>query len=68
MKKKIKTWKYLTIKIEKVVEITKDKETTEHKNLYWLVNATYQGGGGIGFRANTEIDCWAKLMQEVYLG
>lgn len=67
MKKKIKTWKYLTIHIEKVVEQTTDKGITENKTLYFFVNAKYSNGRGIGFRADTPVGCWAKLMQEVVL-
>lgn len=67
MKKKIKTWEHLRIDIEKVVEQTTDKGITENKTLYFLVNAKYSDGRGVGFRANTPIGCWANLMQEVVL-
>lgn len=67
MRKKIKTWKHLRIKIEKIVEQTTDKGITENKTLYFLVNAQYSDGRGVGFRANSPIECWTKLMQEVVL-
>ena len=67
MKKKIKVWKDLKITIERVVEQTTEKGTTENADLFYLINAKYSDGRGVGFRANTPTQVWAKLMQEVYL-
>lgn len=67
MKKKIKVWKTLTVDIERVVEQTIDKGCTENKILYYLVNAKYSSGHGVGFRADTALRCWSMLMQEVCL-
>jgi len=67
MKKKIKVWKDVKITIERVVEQTTDKDTTDNQDLFYLINAKYSDGRGIGFRANSPTDVWAKMMQEIYL-
>lgn len=67
MKKKIKVWKHLKIEIERVVEQSTEKGMTENKTLYFLVNAKYSDGRGVGFRADTPTQCWANLMKEVVL-
>ena len=67
MKKKIKVWKYLKIDIERIVEQTTEKGFTENKTIYFLINAKYSDGRGIGFRADTPVECWSKLMHEVRL-
>ena len=67
MKKKIKVWKHVTIKIERVVEQTTEGAMTENKDLYYLVNANYSDGRGIGFRSNTPLMAWSELMQRVSL-
>jgi len=67
MKKKIKIWKDIKITIERIVEQTETEGMTESKTLYYLINATYSDGRGIGFRANSPTDVWAKMMQEIYL-
>jgi hypothetical protein len=67
MKKKVKVWKHLRIDIERVVEQTTDNGVTENKTLHYLINAMYSGKQGVGFRADTPIECWSKLMHEVNL-
>ena len=67
IKKKIKVWKDLRIDIERIVEETTQDGITDYKTLYYLVNAKYSDGRGVGFRANTQIECWIKLMQGVDL-
>ena len=67
MKKKIKVWKDIEINIERVVEQTTDKGLTKNETLYYLINAKYSDGRGVGFRANTPIDAWAMMMKEIYL-
>ena len=67
MKKKIKVWKHLKIDIERVVEQSIKKGNVEQKTLYYLVNAKYSDGRGVGFRADTPVKCWVKLMDEIYL-
>lgn len=67
MKLKHKTWKSVTITIERVVEEKKDGAITENRTMYYLLHARYPHGSAIGFRADSPIECWAKLMQEVHL-
>jgi len=67
MKKKINIWKDLRIDIERIVETTESEGLTESKTMFYLINAKYSDGRGIGFRANTPTLAWAKLMQEVVL-
>jgi hypothetical protein len=68
MKKKIKVWKDVKITIERVVEQTVEGGVTDNNTLYYLINAKYSDGRGVGFRADTPIDVWSKLMHEVFLG
>jgi len=65
--KKVKVWKDVNIQIERVVEQTIDKSLTKNKTLYYLVNAKYSDGRGIGFRADTPLGVWSELMNEVHL-
>jgi hypothetical protein len=67
MKIKNKTWKQVTIKIERVVEQKTEGALTENNTLYYLIHARRPHGSSIGFRAETPLDVWGKLMQEVYL-
>jgi len=67
MKKKIKVWKDVKITIERVVEQTTDGAVTDNNTLYYLINAKCSDGRGIGFRADTPISAWSKMMQEIYL-
>ena len=67
MRVKNKTWKMLTITIEKVVEQKTEKGATENKTLFYLINSRTPSGTGVGFRANTPIEAWSKMMQEIGL-
>jgi len=67
MKLKHKTWKSVTITIERVFDETKDGAVTSNRTLYYLLHARYPHGSATGFRADSPIECWAKLMQEVTL-
>ena len=67
MKLRNKTWKSVTITIERVVEEKVEGAVTSNRTLYYLLHARYPHGSAIGFRADSPIECWVKLMQEVNL-
>jgi hypothetical protein len=66
MKIKNKTWKTITIIIERVVEQRTEKGMTENNTLFYLINARTPEGRGVGFRANSPLDAWSKMMQEIH--
>ena len=67
MKKDIEKHKTLTITIERVDDITEDNEKQERKTIFYLINGKTPYGSSTGFRANTLLNAWAKMMQEFHI-